>query len=246
VLEWILLFSVLGSVGAIISAAGFLSLSEKRQTRLIPYLLSYASGTLLTASLLGLIPHALHHLAPRPVLETVLVGVILFFLLEKLLIWHHCHDAQREDHGVSGVMILIGDALHNFTDGVVVSASFLSSFTLGIAASLSILAHEIPQEVGDFALLLHNGYPRRKALFLNMASSLSTLPGAVLAYYMLPLVSNAIPYAMGLSAASFLYISLVDLTPELHREKAIRRAVLQFFLVLTGIGTIMLCLTFHP
>jgi zinc and cadmium transporter len=180
------------------------------------------------------------------VLETVLLGVILFFLLEKLLIWHHCHDTHRKDHGVSGVMILIGDAIHNFTDGVVVGASFLSSFSIGIAASLSILAHEIPQEVGDFAILLHSGYPRRKALFLNTASSLTTLPGAVLAYYMLPLISNASPYAMALSAASFLYISLVDLTPELHREKAIQRAVLQFMLVLAGVGTIMLCLTFHP
>ncbi len=244
-LLWILVFSLLGSMGAIISAAGFLTLSVKRQHKLVPYLLSYASGTLLTAALLGLIPHALHHLPPSVVLETVLIGVLLFFLLEKLLIWHHCHETQCEVHGVSGIMILIGDAIHNFTDGVVIGASFLSSFSIGIAASLSIVTHEIPQEVGDFAILLHSGYSQRKALFLNMISSLTTLPAAVLAYYMLPLISNATPYAIAISAASFLYISLVDLTPELHREQAIQRAITQFLIVVAGVGTIMLSLSFH-
>ena len=245
-LVWILLFSLIGSVGAILSATGFLSVSVKHQHELIPYLLSYASGTLLAAALLGLIPHALHHLPPRSVLETVLLGVILFFLLEKFLIWHHCHETQCEVHGVPGFMILIGDAIHNFTDGVVIGASFLSSFSIGIAASLSILAHEIPQEVGDFAILLHSGYSQRKALVFNMISSLSTLPGAILAYYMLPLITNATPYAMALSAASFLYISLVDLTPELHREHAIQRAIIQFLLVLAGVGTIIVSLSYHP
>ena len=243
---WIILFSLLGSVGAIITASTFLLIQKKRQKTLIPCLISYASGTLLTAALLGLIPHALKHTSIFPILSSVLVGVILFFLLEKLLIWRHCHDTECEVHGASGSILLIGDAFHNLTDGVIIAASFLSSIPIGIAASLSVLAHEIPQEVGDFAILLSSGYSKRKALTLNVLSSLSTIPGAILAYYALGFVRVAIPYAMAISAASFLYIALADLTPELHRKVGFKSSILQFLLMMTGVGTIILFLQFHP
>jgi zinc and cadmium transporter len=243
---WITFFSLLGSVGALVTAAAFLLLREKIQKVLIPCLVSYATGTLLTAALLGLISHALRNTAHLPILSTVLAGIVIFFLLEKLVIWRHCHDIECEIHGIAGPMILIGDLFHNATDGLVIAASFLSSIPLGLAAGISIIAHEIPQEVGDFAILLHGGYTKRKALLLNTLSSLSTLPAAILAYYTLEIVRSAIPYIMALSAASFLYIALTDLYPQLHRKREFQSTIQQFLMILAGIGTMILFLQFHP
>lgn len=239
---WIILFSVLGSIGAILTAAAFLLFQDKIQEILIPCLVSYATGTLLAAALLGLIPKALGSSSPSPVLASVLMGILLFFLLEKLVIWRHCHDAECEVHGTAGPMILIGDAFHNFIDGVVIAASFLVSIPVGVAVGLSVIAHEIPQEVGDFGILLNSGYSRRRAFSLNLMSSLFTVPGAVIAFFALDLVQGAIPYVMAISAASFLYIALVDLSPELHRRTAPRSAIRQFLLLLAGVGTIVLVL----
>ncbi len=234
---WIVLFSLLGSVGAIITATAFLLLREGAQKILVPCLISYATGTLLTAALLGLMPSAIETASPIVVLSTVLVGIIVFFLLEKLVIWRHCHDVECSVHGVAGPMILIGDAFHNATDGLVIAASFLSSIPIELAAGISIIAHEIPQEVGDFAILLHGGYSKRKALLLNVLSSLSTIPVAILAYYALEIVAVAIPYVMAFSASSFLYIALTDLYPELHSKPGFKSAMLQFLLMLAGVGT---------
>ena len=238
----IIVFSLLGSVGAIITASLFLMLHSSLQRRLSSYLLSYASGTLLAASLLGLLNNALSSAPPFSILSTLLAGIIVFFLLEKLLVWHHCHEAQCAVHGVAGPMLLIGDAVHNFVDGVVIAGGFLSSEITGIIVSLSVIVHEVPQELGDFAVLLHSGYPKKKALFLNILSSLSTIPGAILAYWALAHVSSAIPYIMALSAASFLYISLADLTPELHKKTGYMVILQQVLMMLAGIATILLIL----
>jgi zinc and cadmium transporter len=243
---WIIFFSLLGSVGAIIAAAAFLLLGKKIQKILIPCLIAYATGTLLTAALLGLIPNALENSSPTSILSTVLAGIVIFFLLEKMMVWRHCHNRKCEVHGLAGTMLLIGDAFHNATDGLVIAASFLSSMPIGVAAGISIIAHEIPQEVGDFAILLHGGYTRRKALLLNVLSSLSTLPAAILAYFALEIMRSAIPYVMAFSAASFLYISLADLYPQLHEEMGFGFALRQFLLMLAGIGTMILFLQFRP
>lgn len=241
---WIVSFSILGSVGAILGASGILLFPKKIQQNLIPGLLAYATGTLLAAALLGLIPHAFTYIAPQQVLSTGLAGIILFFVLETFVIWRHCHDMECEVHGTAGPMLL-GDAFHNATDGMVIAASFLGSFSVGIVASLSIIIHEIAQEVGDFAVLLHSGYSKRKAFFLNTLSSLSTVLTAILAYYTLARIQAAIPYVMALSAASFLYIALVDLSPELHRKVGLGYTIGQLTLLLAGIGTILLFLHFH-
>jgi zinc and cadmium transporter len=201
---------------------------------------------LLTAALLGLLPKSLQYTSPRSVLFSVLAGIILFFLLEKLLIWRHCHNQECKIHNVAGPMILLGDAVHNLTDGVIIAASFLSSIPIGIAASLSIIAHEIPQEVGDFAILLANGYTTRKAFLWNALSSLSTIPGAVIAYYALGAAQTAIPYTMAVSAASFLYIALADLTPELHRNVDTGHSIRQILLMIAGIATILLLFQVKP
>ena len=245
-LLWILLFSILGSVGAIITACAFLLFRERIQEVLIPCLIAYAAGTLLAGSLLGLLPHALQQAPVQSVMIALLLGLIFFFILEKLVIWRHCHDPECEVHKATGPMILIGDAFHNLVDGVVIAAAFITSVPLGIASGLSVIAHEIPQEVGDFGILLHSGYSKKKALLLNVLSSLATLPGALIAYFALDLIHNYVPYVMAISAASFLYISLADLSPELHRQVGISYTIRQFLLIMAGVGTIAIVLQFHP
>lgn len=245
VLVVILIFSTLGSVGAILTAGLFLKIPEKTQETLIPCLLSYASGTLLAAALLGLIPHALEHTTAKEVLFTVMVGILLFFLLERLIVWRHCHKMECEVHAATGSMILIGDAFHNAVDGVLIAASFLVSIPVGIVTSLSVITHEIAQEVGDFAILLHDGYSKRKALILNLISSLWTLPGAIIAFYALEIIETAVPYVMAISAASFLYIALTDLYPELQHGTDLEHNLRQFLLMVAGVGTILVILQFH-
>ncbi len=237
-LLWIIGFSLLGSVGAIAGAALFLFFPEKIRKTLVPCLISYATGTLLGAAFLGMIPAGLKLAPALSVTATVLAGIVLFFVLEKLVIWRHCHDSECEVHGRAAPLILIGDAFHNFVDGVVIAAAFLTSIPLGIAASLAVIAHEIPQEVGDFAILLDNGYNRTKAMILNSLSAATALPGALLAYFWLGETHIAVPYILAISAASFIYIAIADLIPGLHRQTTLTASLFQFALLLAGIGTI--------
>ncbi|MHB9112346.1 MAG: ZIP family metal transporter [Thermoleophilia bacterium] len=237
-LLWIMGFSILGSVGAIAAAALFLFFPEGIRKVLVPCLISYATGTLLAAAFLGMIPAGLKQAPAVTVTATVLAGMVLFFVLEKLVFWRHCHEGECEVHGRTGPLILIGDAFHNFVDGTVIAAAFLTSISLGIAASLAMIAHEVPQEVGDFAILLDNGYGRRKALVLNGLSAAATLPGAIAAYFWLGETHAAVPYILALAAASFIYIATADLIPGLHRQVKPAASLLQIALLLAGIGTI--------
>lgn len=239
-LSWIMVFSILGSVGSIAGAALLLLFPQGTRQMLLPCLLSYAIGTLLGAAFLGMIPNALQQATALAVSGSVLAGIVLFFILEKVIIWRHCHDTECEIHGTAGPLILIGDAFHNFVDGIVIAAAFLTSIPLGIATSLAVISHEIPQEVGDFAILLENGYSRTRALTLNMISSLATLPGAVIAYFFLGTSKQAVPFILAISAASFIYIAVADLVPSLHRQIGIKSALVQISLMLAGIGTITL------
>ena len=241
-LLWIIGFSLLGSVGSVGGAALFLFFPENIRQVLVPYLISYATGTMLGAAFLGMIPAGLALAPPLAVTATVLIGIVLFFLLEKLILWRHCHDSACEVHGRSAPLILIGDAFHNFVDGVVIAAAFLTSIPLGVSAALAVIAHEIPQEVGDFAILLGSGYGRTKAIVLNGLSATTTLPGAVLAYFWLGETRAAVPYILAISAASFIYIAMADLIPGLHRQVTATASIRQLVLILTGIGTI---LVFH-
>jgi zinc and cadmium transporter len=228
----------LGSIGAVAGAALFLFFPESIRKILVPCLISYATGTLLGAAFLGMIPAGLKQAPAHGVMATVLAGMVLFFVLEKLVLWRHCHDDECEVHGRAGPLILIGDGVHNFVDGVVIAAAFLASIQLGIVASLAVIAHEVPQEVGDFAILLDSGYARAKALALNTLSAATTLPGAVLAYFWLGETHVAVPYILAISAASFIYIAAADLIPGLHRQVTAAASLRQLALLLAGIGTI--------
>jgi zinc and cadmium transporter len=237
-LSWIMGFSILGSLGAIAGAALLLLFPAQTRRLVVPGLLSYATGTLLGAAFLGMIPAALQQAPARAVTGTVLAGIVAFFLLEKLLLWRHCHDSDCAVHSRPAPLILIGDAFHNFVDGVVIAAAFMNSITLGVVTSLAVVAHEVPQEAGDFGILLDSNYSRGRALLLNTLSATATVPGALIAYFWLDEVRYAVPYILGLSAASFIYIATADLMPVLHQQVARAASLRQFMLLLAGIGTI--------
>ena len=246
VLTWILGFALLDSVGAVGGAALFLLFPKQIRERLVPFLVSYATGTLLGASFLGLLPQAIEQGGLLPSLGAVLAGLIVFFVLERFLIWRHCHhEGACEVHGAAGQLILVGDALHNFADGAVIAAAFMSSVPLGIATGIAVIAHELPQEVGDFAILLDNGFSPRRALTWNLVSGSTTIPGALLAYVGLQQAPQFNATILALSAASFLYIGLADLVPGLHQRIGAETGLGQLFLILAGVGTILLLHMHH-
>jgi len=216
-----------------------LLIPEDRLKAFVNYLISYATGTLLGAAFLGLIPHAMEHAQASILLETVLAGIVLFFLLEKFLIWRHCHDGGCEVHLTAGPLILFGDAFHNFTDGVVIAGAFITSLPLGVTTALAVIAHEVPQEIGDFGILLDSGYSKKRAFLYNLLSSATALPGAIIAYFFLETVKVVVPFILALSASSFIYIAMADLIPTLHHKSGLNVSIKQCILLLAGIGTIM-------
>ena len=167
-LAWAVGLTLAGSLGGVLVASALLFFNDRLRVQLVPWLVSYAVGTLLGVALLVLLPEALAHLPPRAVLGSLLAGIMLFFLLEKLVLWRHCHTHDCEAHGMAAPMVIIGDAFHNFLDGVVIGTAVRTSVPLGISTALAVATHEIPQELGDMAILLHAGYSRRKALVLNL------------------------------------------------------------------------------
>ena len=211
-------------------------------------LVSYAIGALLGAAFLEVIPQAFKE-SPREAAVSILAGIFGFFVLEKLLLWRHCHTEncevhdphqQPHDHGRSGALIIVGDTVHNFVDGVLIAAAFLQSTELGIVAALAIIAHEIPQEVGDFLILLHSGYSRARALAVNLGSSLATIVGGVGGYYGLQVFRDWEAALLGIVAASMVYVAVADLIPGLHRRPHLRDTASQALLIALGIGTIAL------
>jgi zinc and cadmium transporter len=238
-----LLFSILGSIGALTAAAGFILLNEKIQKRLIGMLIAYATGTLLTAALFGLIPEAIEIAGNEPhgIMLFVLGSILFFFFLEKIIIWRNCSDETCDVHGkAAGPIVLVGDAFHNLTDGIVIAAAFLTNFSVGIAIGVSIIIHEIPQETGDFGILLYSGFSKKKAYFYNVISSSFTIIASIISYFVLESFHFVIPYVLAISAASFLYIALTDLTPELHQKLGFKHTARQLLLILAGIITMIL------
>ena len=239
------MFTIIGSIGAVTGASFVLLFNEKYRRILISFLVSYATGTLLGSAFLGMIPKALHLSSPFAVSATILAGLLLFFLLEKLVIWRHCHAENCETHTRAGTLILIGDAFHNFVDGTVITAAFLSDIHLGIITSIAVIAHEIPQEMGDFAILLESGYTKRKAYLYNLLSSITAVFGAIIAYFYLKTTQTLVPFVLAISAASFIYIALADLIPGLHRTIEFKGSLIQLALLLSGIGTIAVFVLQH-
>lgn len=244
--------SLAGGALSVIAAAAF---AFNARVQWVSLLISYAIGALLGASFLEVLPHAITASGDASTTTaTVLGGILAFFVMEKLVLWRHCHIEACEghepvvhvrghdahDHGRSGLMILVGDTFHNFVDGVLIAAAFMEDVRLGIVTALAMIAHEIPQEVGDFVILLHSGYSRGRALAFNLLSSLATLVGALLAYVALGQVQSAVPVLLALAAASMIYVAVADLIPGLHKRTELRATMQQVLLIAAGIGTIVL------
>ena len=234
--------SVLGSLGGLLAASSFLLLGDGLRVKLVPAAISYAVGTLLGAALLALLPQALEQLTPSTALGTLLGGVLTFFLLEKFLLWRHCHDSQEcEVHTSSAAsLVIVGDAFHTFVDGAVIAAAVLTSIPLGLTTALAVAAHEVPQEVGDVAILLRAGYGRGRALTLNLVSAAGGVLGAIAMLFASQSLPNALPYVLAFAAGNFLYVAMADLIPDLHRGHIGGSSIRQLLLIGAGIGTIVL------
>ncbi len=253
-LSWIIVATF---AGGILSAAVAALFAIKAKPAQVPLLVSYAVGALLGAAFIEVLPHAFYQSdSIEATAATVLFGILGFFVLEKLVLWRHCHVEECEvhdphapsqkshshnahgDHGRSGLMILIGDTFHNFVDGVLIAAAFMADIQLGIVTSIAIIAHEVPQEVGDFLILLHSGYSKRSAMLLNMLASAAMVVGGVLAYFTLQVAQALVTPLLALAAASMLYVAVADLIPGLHRRPELAATAQQVVLIGLGIATI--------
>ena len=248
-LTLIVLLTGLSGLVSALAASVFLLLGERRRSAVLPHLVSFATGALLGAAFLGLVPHALESIGPGGAHRVglgLLLGILTFFLLEKFVLWRHCHDDPCEMHSpshaardaASARMILAGDSFHNVLDGVLVAAALMTDPRLGIVTALAVAAHEIPQEVGDLAILLHGGYSRRKALSLNLLTSLTSVAGGVIAWFALGTALQLLPYALAFAAASFIYIAVADLIPGLHRRVDVRAGLEQVLFIGLGVAVV--------
>ena len=231
--------SVVGGLGGLLVASVLLLVRDSTRSALVPWLVSYAVGALLGASMLGILPKAFEDLPATHVLGTLLAGILLFFVLEKLVLWRHCHTHDCEVHDGSVVPVLVGDAFHNFVDGAVIAAAVMTSIPLGVSTAVAVAAHEIPQELGDFAILLHSGYSRSRAMLLNVLSAGASAVGAVAAFAAFDVIPMMLPYFLALAAASFLYVAMADLIPGLHRGRTDASSLRQIVLIAAGIATML-------
>jgi zinc and cadmium transporter len=291
-LAWIIFFTAVGGIASAAFAGLFLLVPQEAGRRLLPHFISYATGALLGAALLALLPEAIESVGPdgaQGIGVALLVGLGIFFVIEKLVLWWHTHsNGQRADepgragergvdlkhgapadhdahgdhghdhgghgmhvdhghdhgthdhgaHTASGVLVIIGDSIHNALDGVLIAAAFLTSFPLGLVTTFAVAAHEIPHRVGDFAILVHSGMSRRRALTMNMATGLTSILGGIAAFFGLQRALGALPYALAFAAAGFLYIAVAGLIPGLHRRADPRTSLAQVVLMGLGVGTI--------
>ena len=232
--------SLLGSFGGLLIASSLLLFTDSARTRVVPWLVSYAVGALLGVSFLALLPEALDTLSPSRVLGTLLAGILTFFVLEKLVLLRHCHTDDCHVHSSAAPLVIVGDAFHNFMDGAIIGAAVLTSVPLGVNTAIAVAAHEIPQEVGDVAILLAAGYSRRRALTLNVVSGAAGVVGALLAYGAVSVIPDIRPYFLAFSSASLIYIAMSDLIPDLHRGQVDSNALRQVLLISAGVATIVL------
>jgi zinc and cadmium transporter len=233
---WLIVFAGLGSVSAVVTSGLLLLCRASVRRAILPDLLAFATGTLLGAGLLGMVPNALAQASAFEIGASLLAGILTFFTAEKLLVWRHSHEPARRRRGRTAPLILAGDTCHNAADGLVIASAFIVSFPLGVAVSLAVLAHEIPQEIGDFAILLDAGYPPRRAFFWNFLSALATIPAAIVGYLWLDAARALQPFVLAFAAASFLYVAIADLVPSLHRRVGIGATARQVALILAGIA----------
>jgi zinc and cadmium transporter len=251
-LLWIIVCAAFGGIASAAFAVVFLWVPPARSARILPHFISFATGALLGAALLALLPEAIERAGPggaHAIGLTLVVGLGVFFIIEKLVLWWHAHahdedgDSHHHDHHehrerASGVLVLVGDSIHNALDGVLIASAFLTDVSLGLVTTFAVAAHEIPHRVGDFAILVHAGLSRSRALLLNLATGFAAPVGAVAAYYGLRGAMGTLPFALAFAAAGFLYIAVAGLIPGLHRRADPRTSAVQVILISAGIAVI--------
>src|SRR3989344_579016 len=244
-LAYILLFTFIGSVGALIGGVVLLS-NEKFAIKISHFLASFAAGVLLGTAFFDLLPEAAHETEKvdiKDVLLWTLIGIILFFLIERFIHWFHHHEEYHEhekEPKSTLPLIIIGDTVHNFIDGIVIAATFIVNIPLGIVTALAVFAHEIPQEIGDFGLMLHRGLSRKNIILVNIASAGVSVIAAVLTYLLGNFLISYIPALLALTAGFFIYIASSDLIPEIHHERRQGFALIESLLLLLGVVIIWL------
>ncbi len=241
VLEQIIIATVFVSL---VSFVGILTLSmrDKLLHSLLFVFVSLAAGTLLAAAFFHLIPESIEMTNVKHTMQLAVAGIVMFFIIEKFLYWHHHHKHHHKgdtDEKPFTYLNLIGDSIHNFIDGSVIAVSFLTDTGAGIVATLAIIAHEIPQEIGDFSLLIYGGFTKKKAMIFNFLSALTAIVGAVATFYLYPIIPGLLAFLLPLAAGHFIYIACVDLVPELQKEIEEKKSVIQLAAFLLGIGIII-------
>ena len=235
---------IAAAVVSLISLAGILALALKENflRKILIFFISFSAGAMLGSAFFHLLPEALlTGILPAKIFSFTLIGLIIFFVLEKFLRWHHCHDEECEAHQIKhlGHLNLIGDGAHNFIDGLVIMAGFSVNLPLGIAVALSIIFHEIPQEISDFGVLIYAGFSRRKALLYNLISAGLALLGVIGGYLLLKNIDHLNNFLLPFTAGGFIYIAASDLVPELHKENHPGRSIISFIVFLSAIILMM-------
>lgn len=233
----------LASIGCLIIASLMLLLKDEDLNRISTYFLYVASGILLGAAFLGMIPKAIMLAEPAKVTGFILIGILFLFVLEKIVLWRNCGNKDCDRHSTaSSSVALIGDAFHHVIDGIVITSSFLVSTEVGLMVSVSIAFHEIPKSLGDLSILIKNGLTRQKAFWYKTLSVSTALIFGIIAYFLSSSIKVIIPYVLAFSAASFLYLSMAQLIPEMHRKTSLKDSVSQVLLIFIGIATIYMSL----
>jgi zinc and cadmium transporter len=241
-LLWIILATF---VDGLIAFVGVFTLGLKHKSFkwLLIMFVAFSAGALLAGAFFHIIPEALASLPPMIVSFFILFGLVVFFMIERILHWHHCHDEKCDEHSIAekpvSYLVLFGDGIHNLVDGVIIGASFLTSIPFGILTTIVIIAHEIPQELGDFAVLVHSGFKKSKALMYNFFSQLTCVIGGVLGFFFAKSIQGAIPFILSFAAGGFIYIAASDLMPELHKEPKLGRAFFSFVFFILGIAVML-------
>jgi len=245
VLFWILASTFLVSL---ISLVGIFTLTIKDNLlhKILFCLIGFSAGALIGSAFLHILPECLENNKSSTVFSYLIFGIIIFFLMERYLHWRHCHEEGSCKTHAFTYLNLVGDGFHNFIDGMVIAASFMVSLKLGLVTTLAIILHEIPQELGDFAVLIYGGFTKKKALLFNFASALMAMIGAVVGYFITDLTRNFSNFILPLTAGGFIYIAMSDLIPEVHKESNQKRATLAFIAFLLGIAFMALAKNFLP
>jgi len=240
VLELIIAATLLVSAISLVGVVLFL-IGKEKMDEILFFLLSFSTGTLLGAAFFDLLLESVELVTPELALETAFMGVVVGFVIEKVIHWHHHHAGKaNEHHRPLGMLTLVGDGVHNFLDGVAIAAAFMVNVPLGITTTIAIALHEIPQEIGDFGLLIYSGYSKAKALAFNLISALTAIAGGVLFYFFSGAVGHIEGYALAFTAGMFIYVAAADLLPELHKEKRARNSLLQLACIFAGAAIIWL------